>query len=45
MAVHVFVGPSCPEPLVRQSHPDFVLHGPVKHGDLFSAALAEGMSP
>lgn len=42
MAVHVFVGPSCPEPLVRQSHPDFVLHGPVKHGDLFSAALAEG---
>ncbi|PBC84323.1 MULTISPECIES: TfuA-like protein [unclassified Streptomyces] len=42
MAVHVFVGPSCPEPLVRQSHPGFVLHGPVKHGDLFSAALAEG---
>ncbi|MFG2531407.1 TfuA-like protein [Streptomyces sp. NPDC048516] len=41
MAVHVFVGPSCPEPLVLH-HPGFVLHGPVKHGDLFSAALAEG---
>ncbi|MER5362405.1 TfuA-like protein [Streptomyces sp. NPDC002785] len=42
MAVHVFVGPSCPEPLVRKYHPDFVLHAPVRHGDLFSQALAAG---
>ncbi|MER0481960.1 TfuA-like protein [Streptomyces sp. Edi2] len=42
MAVHVFVGPSCPEPLALRSHPGFILHGPVKHGDLFSAGLTEG---
>lgn len=40
MAVHVFVGPSCPEPVVRKHHPDVVLHGPVRHGDLFTGSLA-----
>ncbi len=42
MAVHVFVGPSCPEPLVNKYHPDFVLHGPVRHGDLFPQTLSAG---
>ncbi|MFH0521662.1 TfuA-like protein [Streptomyces sp. M41] len=42
MAVHVFVGPSCPEPLVRQHHPDVVVHGPVRHGDLFPRMFAAG---
>ncbi|MEV6050412.1 TfuA-like protein [Streptomyces sp. NPDC052107] len=42
MAVHVFVGPSCPEPLVRQHHPDFVVHGPVRHGDLFPQGYSAG---
>jgi hypothetical protein len=42
MAVHVFVGPSCPEPLVRRHHPDFVVHGPVRHGDLFPPGYSRG---
>ncbi|GAA0333501.1 TfuA-like protein [Streptomyces blastmyceticus] len=39
MAVHVFVGPSCPSSLMLKDYPEFLLHEPVKHGDLFSAAL------
>lgn len=42
MTVHVFVGPSCPEPLVLKNHPDCVLRGPAKHGDLFSGDLSSG---
>lgn len=42
MAVHVFVGPSCPDPLVRRHHPKVVVHGPVRHGDLFPRAFAAG---
>ncbi|MFE7961329.1 TfuA-like protein [Streptomyces sp. NPDC057413] len=42
MAVHVFVGPSCPEPLVKQHHPGFTVHGPVRHGDLFPQRYSHG---
>ncbi|MEU9055559.1 TfuA-like protein [Streptomyces sp. NPDC048384] len=42
MAVHVFVGPSCPEPLVRERHPEVVVHGPARHGDLFPRAFRAG---
>ncbi|MEU1471646.1 TfuA-like protein [Streptomyces sp. NPDC005761] len=42
MTVHVFVGPSCPEPLVTKNYPEFILHGPVKHGDLFQGTLSAG---
>ncbi|MFG3531976.1 TfuA-like protein [Streptomyces sp. NPDC047917] len=42
MAVHVFVGPSCPEPVVGQRHPNIVVHGPIRHGDLFPRAFSAG---
>ncbi|MER5951001.1 TfuA-like protein [Streptomyces sp. NPDC001904] len=42
MTVHVFVGPSCPEPLVLKNYPEFSVHGPVKHGDLFSPEISSG---
>jgi hypothetical protein len=41
-ADHLFVGPSCPEPLLLEHRPDAVLHGPVKHGDLFSPDIVPG---
>ncbi|WP_410614232.1 TfuA-like protein [Amycolatopsis sp. lyj-109] len=41
-AVHVFAGPSCPEPLLLHHRPDAVLHGPVEHGDLFSPDIGAG---
>ncbi|MFF4429732.1 TfuA-like protein [Streptomyces sp. NPDC001513] len=42
MAVHAFVGPSCPEPLVRQRYPHVSVHGPVRHGDLFPEEFSAG---
>jgi len=41
-ALHIFVGPSCPEPLLLRQRPNAVLHGPVKHGDLFSPDIGSG---
>ncbi|MFF7403017.1 TfuA-like protein [Streptomyces murinus] len=42
MAVHVFVGPSCPEPEVVRNFPDVIPHRPVRHGDLFSDGIKQG---
>ena len=42
MIVHVFVGPSCPEPLLTEKYPDLIQHGPARHGDLFSPEIRDG---
>ncbi|MER7674409.1 TfuA-like protein [Kitasatospora sp. NPDC096128] len=42
MGVHVFVGPSCPEPEIRSALPAVTLHGPVRHGDLFAEGIDRG---
>ncbi|MFI1519932.1 TfuA-like protein [Kitasatospora cineracea] len=39
MAIHVYTGPSCPEPAVRAECPGAVVHPPARHGDLYSAAI------
>ncbi|WP_413754958.1 TfuA-like protein [Streptomyces sp. MMBL 11-3] len=40
--VHVFVGPSCPAPVLRTRFPQVRLHSPIKHGDLFAEDIRPG---
>lgn len=42
MNVHVHVGPSCPDPVIRERYPEVVVKAPVKHGDLYSPSLGSG---
>lgn len=42
MNVHVYVGPSCPEPVIGKRFPNFLVKPPVEHGDLYSSSLADG---
>ncbi|GAB7180201.1 hypothetical protein ATKI12_0032 [Kitasatospora sp. Ki12] len=42
MGVHVFVGPSCPEPEIRRTFPTVTVRGPIRHGDLFAGGINAG---
>lgn len=44
MAVHVFVGPSCPSSVLSERFPLARLHPPIRHGDLYSRVVESGDS-